>query len=86
MQVNASQVKTVNELLSNQEEADTKVILRSPHAINTTESSIISRFPSGDTDVMIIGISLTDTSKRVLVDYGNGKKVYGLTQSTWMTT
>ena len=61
--VNASQVTTVAELSSNKEEADTKVILHSLHAINTTEGSIILRSPSGDTDTMIIAISLIDTSK-----------------------
>ena len=77
VQVNASQVTTADELSSNQEEADTKVILHSPHPINITEGSIILRSPSGDTD-MIIAISLIDTSKGVLVDYGNGKNGKGV--------
>ena len=62
----------------NQEEADTKVILHSGHAISTTEGSIILRSSSGDVDVMIIAISLIDTSKHVLVDYGNGKNRKGV--------
>ena len=65
VRVNESQVRTVDELSSNQEEADTKVILHSVHAINTTESSIILRSFSGGTDIMIIAINLIDTSKRV---------------------
>ena len=72
--MNALLVAPVDELSSNQEEADTKVILHSRHAISTTEGSIILRSSSGDIDIMIIAISLIDTSKRVLVDYGNGKK------------
>ena len=64
--------------MPNQEEADTKVILHSGHAISTTEGSIILRSSSGDVDVMIIAISLTDTSKHVLVDYGNGKNRKGV--------
>ena len=71
--MNASLVATVDELSSNQEEEDTKVILHAGHAISTTKGSIISRSSSGDIDIMIIAISLIDTSKRVLVDYGNGK-------------
>ena len=62
----------------NQEEADTKVILHSGHAISTTEDSIILQSSSGDVDVMIIAISLIDTSKYVLVDYGNGKNRKGV--------
>ena len=65
VRVNASQVTTVDELSSNQEEADTKVILHSAHAISTTKGSIILRSSYGDTDIMIIAISLIDTSKLV---------------------
>ena len=36
MQVNASQITAVDELSSNQEEADTMVILHSAHAISRT--------------------------------------------------
>ena len=77
MRVNASQLTTVDELLSNQEEADNKVILHSVHAITTTEGSIILWSLSGDTDIMIIVISLIDASKRVLVEYGNDKNRLG---------
>ena len=78
MQVNASQVTTVDELLSNQEKVNTKVILHSAHAISTTKVSIILRPSSGDTDIMIITMSFNDTFKRVLVDYGNGKNRKGV--------
>ena len=62
----------------NQEEADTKVILYSGHAIGTTEGSIILWSSSGDVDAIIIAISLIDPSKHVLVDYGNGKNKKGV--------
>ena len=65
--VNTSQVTTVDELSSTQEEADNKVILHSARAITTTKDSIILWSLSGDTDIMIITISLIDASKRVLV-------------------
>ena len=70
------EVTTVDGLLSNQEEANTKGILHSAHAILWSSS--------GDIDIMIIAISLTDTSKRVLVITKMAKigKVHGLTQST----
>ena len=75
VRVNASQVTAVNELSSNQEEADTMVLLHSAHAISTAEGSIILRSSSGDIDIMIMAISLI---KRVLVDYGNGKNRKGV--------
>ena len=73
VRVNASQVTTVDELSSNQEKADNKMIVHSVHAIKTTEGLIILRSFSGETDIMIIAKSHIDTSKHVLVDYGNGK-------------
>ena len=73
MRVDASQVTTLDELSSNQEEAYTKVILHFRHVINTTEGSIILRSPSGNTDIMIIAISLFVRSKHALVDYENDK-------------
>ena len=73
MRVNASQVTTVDELSLSQEEADNKVILHSACAIKTTEDSINLWSLSGEADIMIIVISLIDTSKHVLVDHGNGK-------------
>ena len=63
----------MHEQSSNQERAENKVILQSAHAIKATEVLIILRSFSGGTDVMIIAISHIDTSKHVLVDYGNGK-------------
>ena len=78
MRVNASQVTTVDEFSSHQEEGDTKVKLYSAYAINTTEGSIILWSPSGVTGIMIIAISLIATSKRVLVDYRNGKNRKGI--------
>ena len=39
--MNASQITTVDELSSNQEEVDTKEILHSAHAISTTKGLII---------------------------------------------
>ena len=53
-------------------------MLYSAHVISTTEGSIILRSSSGDSDIMIIAINLIDSSKRVLVDYGNGKNRKGV--------
>ena len=46
-------------LVSNQEEADTKVILHCHHILNESTDSIITlRSPSGDTDIIVIAVSL----------------------------
>ena len=71
--MNASQVTIVDELSSNQEKAENKVIVHSAHAIKITEGLIILRSLSGETEITIIAISHIDTSKHFLVDYGNGK-------------
>ena len=66
------------ELLSNKEEADTKVILYSLHAL-ATGSSVILLSPSADTDIMVIAISLIRVdSENLYVDYGSGQHMKGL--------
>jgi len=76
--VTLSNVTQVDNLVSNQEEADTKVIL---HALDALESdgNVCIRSPSGDTDILVIAIGLIPASPRVLVDSGNGdnkKKIW----------
>ena len=73
MGVNALKVTTVDKLSLNQENTDDKAILHSAHAIKTSEGYIMLRPLSGENDIMTIPISHIDTSKRVLVDYRNGK-------------
>ena len=58
-------------LLSNQEEADTKVILHSMNVIKKSELGVVLRSPSCDTDVTVLAVALTDGGNRVLYDYGN---------------
>ena len=78
LKIEASQVTTAADLTSNQEEADTKVILHCHHSITNTEDPIILRSPSGDTDIMVIAASLIDTPSRIFVDYSNGKTRKGV--------
>jgi len=66
------------DLSSNQEEADTKVILHCQHAIETTEGSVVLRSPSGDTDIFVLAVSLIDTPEGIYLDYGNGKNRKGV--------
>ena len=72
MRVNASQVTIVDELSSNQAKAENKVISFCK-CHQSTEGLIILRSFSGESEIIIIAISHIDTSKHVLVDYGNGK-------------
>ena len=62
-------------LLSNHEEADTKVIT---HAIkylsSSNEKNVLIRSPSGDADIIVLCVSLLYTYKeRVFIDNGTGK-------------
>ena len=60
------------DLKSNQEEADTKVIL---HAMNVIRSGgdVVIRSPSGDTDIMILALASIDDLVKVYFNYSNGK-------------
>ena len=64
-----------NDLQSNQEEADTKVILHTMHILQESELCVLLRSPSGDTDITVLALSVVDEEKRsrVFYDYGNGK-------------
>ena len=69
VQVNASQ----EQLWTNCCQIKKKQKGDSAHAIKTTEGLILLWSFSGETEIMIIAMSHTDTSEHVLVDYGNGK-------------
>lgn len=68
------------ELISNQEEADTKIVLHCFHALTRHPSKkILVRSPSGDTDILVILLNkLLEYQDRVYLDYGNGKHRKGL--------
>ena len=66
-------VTIVERLVSNQEEADTKVILHTLEALKSN-GNVCIRSPSGDTDILVIAISLLKGNSRVLVDTGNGNR------------
>jgi len=66
-------------LRSDQEEADTKVILHAMDALELSNSNVCVRSPSGDTDILVIALSLIEEKDRILLDNGNGdnkKKVW----------
>ena len=68
------------ELRSNQEETDTKVILHCLNALHEdTSMSVMLRSHSGDTDITVLAVSLLYEHKdRVYLDYGTGKNRKGL--------
>ena len=69
--VNHHECRPYEELKSDQEEADTKVVL---HALSvfSTSNDICIRSPSGDTDIFVIALGTIAQRSRVKFDYGNG--------------
>ena len=69
--VNHHECRPYEELKSDQEEADTKVIL---HALSvlSTSNDVCIRSPSGDTDIFVIALGTIAQRSRVKFDYGNG--------------
>ena len=66
---------TVEESLkSNQEEADTKVILHCYQILKSNETSTVTlRSPSGDTDIVVLSVALLyEFRNRVILDDGSG--------------
>ena len=75
--VTLTSCEVVPELISNQEEVDTKLILHCFHALNTHPSKkILVRSPS-DTDILVILLNkLLTHQDSVYLNYGNGKKLW----------
>ena len=67
-------------LRSNQEEADTKVILHAMQIIQSSSFRVIIRSLSGDTDIMVLALALIVDQDKVYIDYGSGKRRKG----TWL--
>ena len=61
-------------LVSNQKEADTKLVLHTLHALNESpRQKVIVRSPSGDTDVLVILLSkMIGREDKIYLDYGTG--------------
>ena len=68
-----SSSEDVSELQSNQEEADTRVVLHAMHALSHGGNiqSVVIRSPSGDTDIVVLTIAhLMDFKEKVYLDSG----------------
>ena len=62
----ASSIETIW-LKSNQEEADTKVILHNLHVLRNSELSVVLRSPSGDTDIMVLALGIITEHEYTLI-------------------
>ena len=59
LRITVNTTDIIEELTSNQEEADTKLLLHAKHAFNSTENqAVIVRLPSGDVDINVLFIAL----------------------------
>ncbi|KAG1693959.1 Ral GTPase-activating protein subunit alpha-1 [Nymphon striatum] len=74
----------VDELSSNQEEADTKLLLHAKHVFNAHPGkAVLIRSPSGDVDINILFLALfPEDADRIYIDYGTGKSRKVLQLST----
>ena len=71
--VSSSQCQPCDELLSDQEEADTKVVLHAMRFLSENkEESVCIRSPSRDIDILVIALGMIIERSRVVFDYGNG--------------
>ena len=72
--ITSSEIVTIEELSSNQEEADTKLLLNTKHSlVENPCGSIVVRSPSGDVDLNILFLSVfLEHPEKIFIDYGSG--------------
>ena len=81
--VQLGNVEERHHLTSNQEEADTKVILHSLDVLNNTDMFVYLHSPSGDIDILVLALGIIrDHKERVFYDYGNGS----YRRSIWLSS
>ena len=75
--ITSTTVSLVESLCSNQEEADTKLLLHTKHVLDNDDSKLVlMRSPSGDVDIQVLFIStflVESEQKRICIDFGIGK-------------
>ena len=73
-EITTSGVAVVEQLSSNQEEADTKLLLHAAHSLSeNADGSVVVRSPSGDVDINILFLSVfLQNPEKILIDYGRG--------------
>ena len=80
--ISLSSNHTLGNLLSNHEEADTKIITDAMQFLDENENHcVIIRSPSGDTDILVLTVSVLYSHKtRILLDNSSGKEQ----KSVWL--
>ena len=73
--ISLSEVIPVSFLTTPQEEADTKIIRHSSYALTLNATNVVIQFPSGDTDIIILAVSLVQERDKIYVDNGNSKNI-----------
>ena len=75
--ITSTTVSLVESLCSNQEEADTKLLLHTKHVLDNDDSKLVLvTSPSGDVDIQVLFIStflVESEQKRIYIDFGSGK-------------
>ena len=73
--ITATLVEIFEDLSSNQEEVDTKLLLHANYAVLLDpDGSIIVRSPSGDVDINVLFICMfSEKAEQIYIDYGTGK-------------
>ena len=72
--IDSNGVSDIDDLKSNQEESDTKVILHCLDTLKEPQTAVVLRSHSGDTNIMILTVALIRSDcERLYIDYGNGK-------------
>ena len=66
-----SECRPYEELKSDREQADPKVVLHALSVLSTSNDNISIRSPSGDTDLFVIALGTIAQLSRVKFDYGN---------------
>ena len=75
--ITSATVSLVESLCSNQEQADTKLLLHTKHVLDNADNKLVLvRSPSGDVDIQVLFISMflvESEQKRIYIDFGSGK-------------
>ena len=78
--ITSTTVSLVESLCSNQEEADTELLLHTKHVLDNDDSKLVLvRSPSGDVDIQVLFIStflVESEQKRIYIDFGSGTSIF----------
>lgn len=74
LEIQPTSVDIRQKLCSNQEEADTKLLLHAKHAFDEDKvDRVVVRSPSGDVDINVLFLAMFNINTDIWIDFGNGK-------------